>query len=97
LLSCELVKRLASFFQVHDWTFTHFQDPEHGEWFGWLNRDGTPSRRAKGSLFKGPFNLPRMLLLEWKELSEECISRRGKKHASTFTRDGRLKSKAEPG
>lgn len=57
--------------QVHDWAFTHFPDPEHGEWFGWLHRDGTPSQHAKGSLFKGPFHLPRMLLLGWKELSEE--------------------------
>jgi N-acylglucosamine 2-epimerase len=46
---------------VHDWSFRHFPDPEHGEWYGWLHRDGRPSQRAKGSLFKGPFHLPRML------------------------------------
>jgi N-acylglucosamine 2-epimerase len=48
--------------QVHEWSFAHFPDAEHGEWFGWLHRDGTLSQRAKGSMFKGPFHLPRMLL-----------------------------------
>jgi N-acylglucosamine 2-epimerase len=47
--------------RVHDWSFRHFPDPAHGEWFGWLHRDGNPSQTAKGSLFKGPFHLPRML------------------------------------
>jgi len=46
---------------VHDWSFRHFADPGHGEWFGWLHRDGRVSQQAKGSLFKGPFHLPRML------------------------------------
>ncbi len=46
---------------VHDWSFRHFPDAEHGEWYGWLHRDGSPSQRAKGSLFKGPFHLPRAL------------------------------------
>jgi N-acylglucosamine 2-epimerase len=46
---------------VHDWSFRHFPDPEHGEWYGWLHRDGTVSQPAKGSLFKGPFHLPRAL------------------------------------
>ena len=54
--------------QVHDWTFGHFPDKEHGEWFGYLHRDGTLSQRAKGNLFKGPFHLPRMLLLCAREL-----------------------------
>jgi N-acylglucosamine 2-epimerase len=47
--------------QVHDWSFAHFPDPAHGEWFGYLHRDGTLSQGAKGNLFKGPFHLPRML------------------------------------
>ena len=47
--------------QVHDWSFAHFPDREHGEWFGYLHRDGRVSNRAKGSMFKGPFHLPRML------------------------------------
>jgi len=47
---------------VHDWSFRHFADPEFGEWYGYLHRDGTVSQRAKGNLYKGPFHLPRMLL-----------------------------------
>ncbi len=47
--------------QVHDWSFAHFPDPEHGEWFGYLHRDGTPSVTLKGNTWKGPFHLPRML------------------------------------
>ncbi len=53
---------------VHEWSFRHFSDPEHGEWFGYLHRDGSISSRAKGSLFKGPFHLPRMLWLCWRLL-----------------------------
>jgi N-acylglucosamine 2-epimerase len=48
---------------VHDWAFRHFPDPLHGEWYGWLRRDGTPTHHAKGSLWKGPFHLPRMHLV----------------------------------
>ncbi|MBI5775331.1 MAG: AGE family epimerase/isomerase [Verrucomicrobia bacterium] len=47
--------------RVHEWSFRHFPDAEHGEWFGYLHRDGRVSQRAKGNLFKGPFHLPRML------------------------------------
>jgi N-acylglucosamine 2-epimerase len=46
---------------VHEWSFTHFSDKEHGEWFGYLHRDGTPSSTLKGNHWKGPFHLPRML------------------------------------
>ncbi len=53
--------------EVHDWSFRHFADPVHGEWYGYLRRDGTPSSMAKGTLWKGPFHLPRML---W-----QCASR----------------------
>lgn len=53
---------------VHNWSFAHFPDPEHGEWFGYLHRDGTIAQRAKGNLFKGPFHLPRMLWFCMNEL-----------------------------
>ncbi|MAG56970.1 MAG: N-acylglucosamine 2-epimerase [Planctomycetes bacterium] len=49
--------------QVHDWTFKHFPDPVHGEWYGYLHRDGRISVPLKGNLWKGPFHIPRMLLL----------------------------------
>jgi N-acylglucosamine 2-epimerase len=46
--------------RVHDWAYTHFPDRHHGEWFGYLHRDGTVSTRLKGNQWKGPFHLPRM-------------------------------------
>lgn len=47
--------------QVHDWSFCHFPDPEFGEWYGYLHRDGRISTQLKGNMWKGPFHLPRML------------------------------------
>ena len=46
---------------VHDWSFRHFADPEFGEWYGYLHRDGRLSTTLKGNMWKGPFHLPRML------------------------------------
>ncbi len=56
--------------QVHDWTHAHFPDPQHGEWFGYLHRDGRLSTPIKGNLWKGPFHIPRMQLYCWKLLEE---------------------------
>lgn len=47
---------------VHNYAYSKFHDPEHGEWFGYLHRDGSVAQTAKGNLFKGPFHLPRQ---EW--------------------------------
>lgn len=60
--------------QVHQWSFQHFGDPEYGEWYGYLHRDGRVSNTLKGSLWKGPFHLPRMLWYCWKlwEEKESC-------------------------
>lgn len=63
------IKYAAMHQQVHDWSFAHFPDREHGEWFGYLHRDGRISQRAKGNMFKGPFHLPRMLWLCAAELT----------------------------
>jgi len=56
--------------QVHDWSFAHFPDPEFGEWYGYLHRDGRVSTRLKGNMWKGPFHLPRMLWYCWRLLEE---------------------------
>jgi len=49
----------------------YFSDPEYGEWYGYLRRDGQPTLPpCKGSTFKGPFHLPRMLLLVDQMLDE---------------------------
>lgn len=47
---------------VHAYAYKHFHDRVYGEWYGYLNRDGTVAQPAKGNLFKGPFHLPRQ---EW--------------------------------
>jgi N-acylglucosamine 2-epimerase len=50
------------FCKTLDYCKAHFSDPEYGEWYGYLRRDGKPTEPAcKGSTFKGPFHLPRML------------------------------------
>jgi N-acylglucosamine 2-epimerase len=53
---------------VHDWAHEHFADSEYGEWFGYLRREGQVSSNLKGSLWKGPFHLPRMQLICWQML-----------------------------
>jgi len=54
--------------QVHDWAYSHFPDHRHGEWFGYLRRDGSVSSELKGNLWKGPFHMPRMQLTCWQLL-----------------------------
>jgi N-acylglucosamine 2-epimerase len=55
--------------QIHDYAYNHFHDKQHGEWFGYLHRDGTLAQTAKGNLFKGPFHLPRQEWYCWKILN----------------------------
>jgi len=50
------------FEKIDDWTWKHFPDPEHGEWFAYLNRIGEPTAMMKGGKWKTFFHLPRMLL-----------------------------------
>ena len=52
------------FMKTLDYCKAHFADKEYGEWYGYLRRDGKPTQPAcKGSTFKGPFHLPRMLIM----------------------------------
>ena len=48
--------------KVHDYAFAHFPDRQYGEWYGYLNRDGSPTFTAKADGFKGFFHLPRVFL-----------------------------------
>jgi len=58
----ERQQRLAAWYEkLHAWTFVHFPDRAHGEWFGYLHRDGSPSQYLKGGV-KGFFHIPRALL-----------------------------------
>ena len=45
------------------YTEKHFCDKESGEWYGYLHYDGTPSTTLKGNIFKGPFHIPRFLMI----------------------------------
>lgn len=50
------------FDKVCDYAFEHFSDPEYGEWFGYLRRDGKCTEPpCKGHTYKGPFHVMRML------------------------------------
>jgi len=51
--------------QTEEWVDKHFRDHEFGEWYGYLHRDGTVAQPAKGNLFKGPFHIPRMLIVSY--------------------------------
>lgn len=53
---------LEWFEKTLDYCREHLADPEYGEWYGYLRREGKPTEPAcKGSTFKGPFHLPRAL------------------------------------
>jgi len=55
-------RQFADWFErIHDWTWSHFPDPEYGEWFGYLNRQGEPTHQLKGGKWKTFFHLPRAL------------------------------------
>jgi N-acylglucosamine 2-epimerase len=61
-------KCLTWFEKVHDYTWSHFADPKHGEWFGYLNRRGEVLLPLKGGKWKGCFHVPRGLYQIWKTL-----------------------------
>ncbi len=52
---------LAWFEKVHDYTWSHYPDPEFGEWYGYLNRRGEVLLPLKGGKWKGCFHVPRGL------------------------------------
>lgn len=56
------------FERVHDYTWKHFPDPQNGEWFGYLNRQGEVLTQSKGGKWKGCFHVPRGLFQCWKTL-----------------------------
>lgn len=59
------------FEKVHDYTWEHFKDKEHPEWFGYLNRRGEVLLDLKGGKWKGCFHIPRGLYQISKVL-EKC-------------------------
>ena len=68
-------KCLEWFERVHKYVWSHFMDPEHPEWFGYLNRRGEVLLTLKGGKWKGCFHVPRGLMQVWQSL--ERIATRG--------------------
>lgn len=56
-------KYLKWYNELKEYTFSHFADNQNGEWYGYLHYDGTVANKLKGNIFKGPFHLPRMLMV----------------------------------
>ncbi len=56
-------KYLENYIALKEYAFENFADEKYGEWYGYLHYDNTPSTTLKGNIFKGPFHLPRMLVL----------------------------------
>ncbi|EON79040.1 N-acylglucosamine 2-epimerase [Lunatimonas lonarensis] len=58
------------FLRVHNYSWEHFADPSHGEWFGYLDRRGNPLLMLKGGKWKGCFHVPRAMYQVWKTLEK---------------------------
>ena len=59
--------------KVHQYAFEHFPDPDYGEWFGYLNRDGSKVFTAKANGWKGFFHIPRVLFRCYELLNDFAI------------------------
>jgi N-acylglucosamine 2-epimerase len=59
---------LEWFEKVHNYTWAYFPDPEYGEWYGYLNRQGEVLLPLKGGKWKGCFHVPRGLYQIWQVL-----------------------------
>ncbi|XP_006877288.1 PREDICTED: N-acylglucosamine 2-epimerase [Chrysochloris asiatica] len=73
---CETGKQilLRHFCQIAKYTFHKFRDRAHGEWFGYLNREGKVALTIKGGPFKGCFHVPRCLAM-CEEMLDALLSR----------------------
>ncbi len=49
------------FERVHAYTWSRFPDPDYGEWYGYLNRQGEVLLPLKGGKWKGCFHVPRAM------------------------------------
>ena len=49
--------------RVHEYAFTHYPVPDHGEWVQKLGRDGSPITDTVALPVKDPFHLPRSLII----------------------------------
>ncbi|XHX80006.1 MAG: AGE family epimerase/isomerase [Stenomitos frigidus ULC029] len=53
--------------RLHTYTWSHFADPQYGEWFGYLDRRSEVLLNLKGGKWKGCFHVPRALYLCWQQ------------------------------
>jgi len=53
---------LDSYRKLHDYSFSHFPVPQHGEWTQNLDRQGRPIEAVPSLPVKDPFHLPRTLI-----------------------------------
>jgi N-acylglucosamine 2-epimerase len=56
--------------KVHEYSWSHFADAEHREWFGYLNRRGEVLLDLKGGKWKGCFHVPRAMLMCWRQFEK---------------------------
>lgn len=63
-------KVMAWYHKVHAYAWSHFSDPKHGEWFGYLNRQGKVLLNLKGGKWKGCFHVPRAMYQCWKSFEK---------------------------
>jgi len=54
-------KFLNNFSRVFDYAMIHFREPNHGEWYGYSDREGRVTHTFKGGPDKGCFHIPRCL------------------------------------
>lgn len=66
--------------KVHDYTFAHFSDPEYGEWYGYLDRNGEPAWDVKATGWKGFFHLPRGLFRCYQLLDRMLCTPKGNEY-----------------
>lgn len=66
---------LAWFEKVHEYTWSHFKDPQYPEWWGYLNRQGEVLLDLKGGKWKGCFHVPRGMYQCWKTLEKITINK----------------------
>lgn len=61
---------LEWFEKLHQYAWEKFRDPEMGEWYGYLNRQGEVLLSLKGGKWKGCFHVPRALYEIWKTMEK---------------------------
>lgn len=62
----ESQEHLDRFLNQHEWCQKYLYDPEYGEWYTELYRDGSIKLADKGTLWKAAYHVPRAIMLTHK-------------------------------